>query len=185
MKYKFLVILSSLFLFFFSNCDFFKAEDSKKLSKLNKELIKLNNTYKNEKVVLSKEIFDNLFKKKKERNYSILAYYDVDCGACFLELNEWKKLIDYFENIDKSLNIKFILSSDDKNKTDIDLEKNDFPKSLVIYDKGDSFLRQYSHSNNKAYNTMLLDKHNKIIFIGSPLKSDNLKKHYAKLISSN
>jgi hypothetical protein len=112
----------------------------------------------------------------------MLIYYDANCSTCFTKLENWKNNLDYFKKIDKNLNIKFILYSDDSLMTDINLEKTNFPKSLIVYDKDNSYLKEYEHVIEYAYNTMLLNENNEIIFIGSPQVSSNLKKHYTKLI---
>jgi hypothetical protein len=145
----------------------------------------LNTSFKGKKIALqNQELFDRLFKEKRKQSNSMLIYYDADCWVCFEELKKWKSVIPYFKKADQNLNLKFILFTEDQSRTVTSLEKINFPKSLVVYDRNNTFLKQYKHISNKPYNTMLLDKDHRILFIGSPLNSENLKEHYIQLISN-
>ncbi len=179
---KFLVVFCSL-TFCLSGCDFFKSEKSIRLDSLNEQLTKLNKTYKGKEIVLSSKLSDSIFKDKTKKSNTILVYYNADCSVCYKELQQWKNLISYFKEIDKNLNIKFILFTLTKAQTEAGLKKTGFSKSLIVYDKKNDFLKQYEHVEDKEFNTMLLDKDNKIVTIGSPLKSDNLKRIYTELIT--
>lgn len=178
-RIKYIIILSC---FCLVNCNVFENENSVILEKLNAELKTLNGKFKNKKVILDPELSNSNFEKTNIKNYNIIVYYDADCHVCFEELEKWEGLISYFKNIDKSLNINFVLHTENKSRTETNLDEIDFNKSLVFYDKRNSFYKNYNHVTNKAYNTMLVDEENKILFIGSPLRSENLKKHYTKLI---
>ncbi len=177
MKHIVLTIIGTFL--FLTSCDSFRSEEARKLASMNEKLIEINNTFKNKEFMGKAEILEN----RKNDVHSIIVYYDANCSVCFSDLKLWKELIKYFEEIEKDIHFKFILSSGDKNLTDINLKDIDFPKSNVVYDTNHEFLKTYRFADNKAYNTLLLDKDNKVVFIGSPLVSDNLKKHYKNIIS--
>lgn len=181
MKTKIIAIFSILLLL--SSCNYFKSDKTKKLESLNKELVNLNDKLKNEKIVLTDAAYNNILKNKSKEDYSIVVYYDANCSVCFTELKKWKSLIPDFKKVDENLNIKFILHTTDTLMTSINLKNSEFDKELVFYDERNDFLEKYEHALIKAYNTMLLDENNEIIFIGSPLKSNNIKKHYTQLIT--
>jgi hypothetical protein len=180
MKFNTLTLIS--FALIISSCSFFESSSSKEITSMNKELTNLNKKYKDKKIDLSANLFNKVFKNKKDGDLSMLIYYDANCTICFTKLKKWKDNLDYFKKTDKNLNIKFILYSDDSLMTDINLEKTNFPKSLIVYDTDNSYLKKYEHVLEYPYNTMLLNKNNEIIFIGSPQVSSNLRKHYTKLI---
>ena len=182
MKFKITFLMFLGIVILLSSCNFFESSSSKKLTSMNKELTNLNKKYKNTKIDLSLNLYTKVFKGKTQSNLSMLIYYDANCSTCFTKLKNWKGNLDYFKEIDKNLNIKFILYSNDSLNTNINLEKTNFPKSLIAYDKDNSYLKKYEHVTEYAYNTMLLNKNNEIIFIGSPQVSSNLRKHYTKLI---
>lgn len=183
MKFNIFFLLP-LFLILIS-CNLFKSEKAKKIEKLNKELIIINDKYKNQKIQLAEKISNEIFQDKKKEAYSIITYYDANCSVCYIELEKWKDLLPYFKEIDSDINIKFILFSDDEIMTEINLDNSQFPKNLVVFDSRNSYLDTYRHVLTKAYNCMLLDENNEILFIGSPLNSENIKKHYAKLITKS
>jgi hypothetical protein len=183
MKYKYLILIS-VFLFF-GSCDLLKSDETKALETLNEKLDTINNSFKGKDVLLEKNLFNKVLKEKKNKAYSMLIYYDANCSICYTELEKWQDLIVYFKTVDNNLNIKFILFSDDELLTKVNLENSKFPKELVVFDKRNSFLNDYRHLINKPYNTTLLDENNKIVFVGSPLQSENLKKHYTELIKKN
>jgi peroxiredoxin len=177
------LILTSCLLMTFLGCNTFTSDSSKKLEKLNKELIELNNTYRSKKIALQNpSLLNDLFRNELDNDYSVLVYYDADCWVCFEELSAWQEIINHFKKIDSKINIKFILSTNDLEKTKKNLGKINFSESYIVIDTDNSFLKHYKHVSYKPYNTMLLDKNKKILFIGSPLKSKNLKKYYSELI---
>ena len=180
MKFKTITLIS--FIFILSSCSFFESSNSKKLASKNKELTNLNKKYKGKKIDLITNLLNKVFKSKKDGDLSMLIYYDANCSVCFMKLKKWESNIEYFKRLNDDLNIKFILYSEDSLVTDINLKESNIPKSLVVYDNNNSYLRKYEHSIEYAYNTMLLNKDNEIIFIGSPQVSNNLKMHYTKLI---
>ncbi len=185
MKINNIYKLSFLLIFALYGCNSFESDESKKLTEMNEKLIGINDSYKNKKIELSEELYKDVFKNKKEDSFSMLVYYDANCSVCFTKLKEWINNIDYFKKVDENLNIKFILYSDDPNLTDINLESTDFPKSLIVYNNDNSYLKKYEHLIEYPFNTMLLNKDNEIVFIGSPKVSDNLKEHYTKLIKQH
>ena len=178
-------LLSLSFAFFLLGCNMFMSEEEKNLLKMNEKLINLNKKFKNTKIAIEGKLYDDVFEDKLEKSYSLLVYYDANCSICFSQLEVWKKNhLAYFQELDYKLNIKFILFSDDIDVTNINLEYFNFPKPLIVHDEKKQFIRRYVHAIDKAYNTMLLNDKNEIIFIGSPTLSPNLKKHYKLLIKN-
>ncbi|WP_281989365.1 hypothetical protein [Aquimarina aggregata] len=177
-------ILLCSFIFLFQNCNFLQSENSRQLDSLNNELKELNNIYTNKELQLTSSLFNRIIKNKENAKHTLLVYYSADCSSCFEQLKRWEQTLLYFQGFGNNLNIKFILYTNDETIIEEELEKVNFPKSYVIYDHRNEFIKRYDHAAEYPYNTMLLDKDYKILFIGSPLDSESIKKHYTELISN-
>jgi hypothetical protein len=168
-KYFFCLLL----LFFFS-CN--RSTKPDRLLELNERATELNSSYKGKKLIYKS--FDNY------GDPTIVVYYDANCSVCFEQLTKWKGQIDYFVTIRSKINFRFILHTDNIQTLESSLKSIGFPLELVIIDEGNTFLNTYQFVSEKAFNSILLNKDDEILMIGSPLVSKNIKNHYTALLSA-
>lgn len=165
------------------SCKDFKSKEEK-LNVLNSRLIEINDELKNHRIKLNHNLESQIFGNKNISSYSILTYYDADCSECFQQLEKWKDLVAHFQGLNQKTNIKFILYTEDTLLVNIYLKNINFPKELIVYDLENNFLSKFRHASEKAFNSMLVDKKKKIVFIGSPLISEKIKKHFSESLIS-
>jgi len=157
-----------------------------------------NSVRKNESVVkewMSKEIViprniiyksvstDTISKYIFNHSYKILVYIDsVGCSGCRLGLVEWKAIIDRCQSKGYDVGFLFVVQSSDYLKLEQKLEQKNFTYPL-IYDVQDNFNRMNKFPKDDKYRTFLLDKDNKVVLIGSPIRSDKIWELYFNVLS--
>lgn len=118
----------------------------------------------------------------EKNKFTIVVYYDGNCGQCFLQLKKWIDKINYFKTRD--VNLKIVLSGNSMAIIKANLIDIQFPLDDIYYDEYEelpikyNFLLDYSYQNS----AMLLDNYNKILLIGNPTISENIFNEYAKLL---
>lgn len=116
----------------------------------------------------------------------MVAYVDsAECTPCALsKLRFWNPLIK--EARDKKINIDyvFILAPKIKDMEDVNLElANTDLQSSIYLDTAYVFMKHNPViPKEKKYHTFLLDKENKIIFVGSPTENEKIKKIYKQKV---
>ena len=106
-----------------------------------------------------------------EKDTTLVVYINGECFTCFDDLVKWKKIVE--DHPDK-YNYLFVVQSADTANTLYYLRKwnIDFP---VYIDTAYMFLKQNYVSQYKLLQAFLLDKSNKVHFVGNPLYSENVK----------
>lgn len=123
---------------------------------------------------ISKYIFDQTFK--------ILVYVDsVGCTSCKLGLIEWKAFIDRCQSKGYDIGFLFVIQSSNYEEFEQKMEMYQFLYP-VIYDLTDKFNSLNKFPKEDKFRTFLLDSNNKVILIGSPIKSDKMWKLYIDII---
>jgi len=124
----------------------------------------------------------NVLNDLKYNHYLVIvSFIDGNCGVCIWDLSEWKRLIDDFKRY-KDLSYLFYVNSIDYDSF-LNYEKREinFPLPL-INDEENAFIKKNKLSSNKLYQTFLIDENNKVILVGNPLLSKEIKKLYQEEI---
>lgn len=106
----------------------------------------------------------------------LITYINGECSLCMEELKHWKKFVkDYPKN--KSLQLIIVIRSADFKYLDymVSKEKGNY---TILYDKYNRFFETNDLPFDKFYQTMLLNKENQVITVGSPIYSKYLVKPY-------
>lgn len=142
-----------------------------------------------EKVFFPKSVM-KLLKEDKTSNlqtqnkFTIVAYYNGSCSACYLQLSRWIKTLENLKKTNLNVDFKFILSGDSNAVLKANLEEINFPLINAYHDKNDEFGMKYNFLLNESYtnSSMLLDKNDKILCIGNPIDSNGDMNKYIELM---
>jgi hypothetical protein len=116
--------------------------------------------------------------------YKILTYIDsVGCTGCQLGLAQWRKLIDSMLIQQLDVSFLFVVHSSDYEMFEYMLIENNFSYP-IIYDRKNNF-DKLNHFLPAPYRTFLLDKDNKILLVGSPIKNPKMWALYKKFITQS
>jgi len=122
-------------------------------------------------------------KKIQSHRYNILVYVDsVGCTSCNLGLAEWKAYIDKSKLKAYNVGFLFVVQSNNYTKFEQKLKYEQFSYP-IIYDPQGTFNKLNKFPKENKYRTFLLDEKNKVVLIGSPIKSENMCKLYDEVIS--
>lgn len=119
-----------------------------------------------------------------ENSYKIVNYLDAGCSSCVYELTETQ---EFSNNLSKQkMAVPFIIIMTGAPKANIEYLVTDQAHLAlpVFYDKDGAFFTMNSLPVNKVYQTFLLDKENKVVFAGSPVKEHLFVKDYERIIDS-
>jgi hypothetical protein len=116
------------------------------------------------------------------RNKKVLVYIDGNCGKCVSELTYWQNFMQEFSN-DTTIGFVYIISSDNIFQTVYNLKRSNFNAPL-FYDKNGLFFSTNQFSYDKNFQSMILNKSNEVIFIGSPLLHPKFEKKIRKILHS-
>ncbi|MBU2903431.1 hypothetical protein KO529_01435 [Arenibacter algicola] len=158
-----------------------------KYSKQNKDspLTKINEKWMDEQLVLplSLERLKDSLPIKNVKPYTIIAFYNGNCSACYLELHKWKKVIPQLSKVNQ-VEFKFILTGPSKPFLQYNLEEIDFSIDFVFYDKNDEFINHYNYMNSAGYlfSSLLVNRDNDILSIGNPTISNDDLIRFIKLM---
>lgn len=128
-----------------------------------------NNSYQIKKISLTK-------------TFKILIYIDeTESESCRLHLYEW---MDFFKEIDSvSKNVSKLIIVKPKNKYAFIQTLQDYNFQYPVYiDELDAFNSTNKFPTNSLYHQFLLDKNNKVLFIGNPTNSPKIRKAYINII---
>jgi len=125
----------------------------------------------------------NIIDKKMQRHrYNILVYVDsVGCTSCNLGLTEWKAYIEKSKLKAYNVGFLFVVQSNNYTEFEQQLKCKQFSYP-IIYDPHGTFNKLNKFPKENKYHTFLLDKKNKVVLIGSPVKSENMYKLYDEVI---
>ncbi|MFL1011694.1 MULTISPECIES: hypothetical protein [Flavobacteriaceae] len=119
-----------------------------------------------------------------EKKYRIVAYYNGDCGVCYLQLFKWKKMVQKFASFD--VDFKFILSGNSSAVIKANLEEIGFPLEVVYHDQKDEFGKAHTFFLDRGYknSAVLLNKKGEILLIGNPTISTDIMNNYLKFLKN-
>lgn len=111
-----------------------------------------------------------------DADYKIVTYVDsTGCLSCKLQLTEWKEFIQATD----SLNIAYIFYFNTSNKEGLKyIMKRDNFIHPVCLDVDDKFNQQNHFPSETNFHTFLLSRNNKVIAIGNPIQSPQIKDIY-------
>ena len=179
-------LLAVAILLGFSNCDNTTLNNTGKnvVAEANQRLNSINEQWKQQTLELAQVLENPDLTATQKDGYTIMAYYDADCSTCISDLKSWQKnLIPYFLEVDRAVDFKFVLITEDPKLLDYKLEQVGLPKEYIVVDKHKAFIKTFDFADEKPFNTFLIGPDQEVVFIGSPLISDNLKHFYASSIA--
>lgn len=126
----------------------------------------------------------NLSTLLSENSFKIVNYLDAGCSSCVYELTETQAFSNSLSR--QKMAVPFIIIMTGAPKANIDYIVTDQAhlKLPVFYDKDGVFFKMNSLPENKVYQTFLLDKENRVVFAGSPVKEHSFVKEYERIIDS-
>lgn len=122
-----------------------------------------------------------------KKDYTMVVYADsTQCTPCFInKLTDWNEFVRLENDADYSVRFVFILETS-SGATDTavkNLAKSDF-RHPVFMDNKCSFRKGNPHvPEGIMYHTFLLDKESKVIMVGNPCTSKEIKELFLKCIS--
>ena len=121
-----------------------------------------------------------------DANYKIVSYIDsVGCTGCKLHLPRWRR---FMYEVDTLMNasVPFVFYFHPKNIEDLRyIIRRDTFTHPVCLDVSDKFNILNHFPSEKAFQTFLLKKKNKIIAIGNPILNPKVKELYLKILAGN
>ena len=121
-----------------------------------------------------------------DANYKIVSYIDsVGCTGCKLHLPRWRR---FMYEVDTLMNasVPFVFYFHPKNIEDLRyIIRRDTFTHPVCLDVSDKFNILNHFPSEKAFQTFLLNKKNKIIAIGNPILNPKVRELYLKILAGN
>jgi hypothetical protein len=118
-----------------------------------------------------------------ESKYKILLYVDsTGCSDCRLKLFLWKQLIEETDSL-FSDKLSFLFFLQPKNDEDLFylIRGNDFNYPVFI-DRKNEINQLNNFPQQQEYQCFLLDKNNKVLFLGNPAINPNIWELYKRYI---
>ncbi|WP_085536919.1 DUF1573 domain-containing protein [Massilibacteroides vaginae] len=119
-----------------------------------------------------------------QSNYKVLVYVDsTGCIDCKLQLQKWQELIEYTNSISNGeIPFLFFFHPKDYNELCQFFKRDLFDTPTCIDFKGE-LNKLNNFPNLPQFHTLLLDKNNKVLVIGNPVHSVDIRSLYIKQIS--
>jgi len=108
----------------------------------------------------------------------------MNCPICIQEIYAWESTVKTNKNFHFT-NLLFILVGEDNDFTNfhlVDNHKFNFP---IFWDKNNDFVKNNNMNFIDFKHTILPDKDNKIVLLGSPINNNKMMKMYNKIITNN
>ncbi len=117
-------------------------------------------------------------------NYKIVHYLDsTGCTTCKMDLDRWKTFIGYMDSVSQSsVSCLIYIHATRKREVKIALKEDRFDYPVCL-DTNNEFNRLNGLPLNPVFQTMLLDKDNKVVAMGDPVKNPRVKELYLNIIS--
>lgn len=174
MKNKVLIFI--VLLYFIYSCNNRNKKIEGELSQIIGKKIELIDTLSNY------SIDKGLYKEVIPHQMKIISYIDGSCGSCLYSLANWKELIMSREF--KNVSFRLYVKTYNLNQLSLILKEIDFHYSIVV-DFQNRFYQKNNIQDEINYQTFLVDKENKILLVGNPLFSNEIKKMYLDVISQH
>ena len=131
--------------------------------------------------VQGKEVVDFNY---RDAEYKILVYTDsVGCTSCKLQLPKWKRMIAEVDSLTGgSVPFLFYFHPKDSKELRFYLRRDNFTYP-VCFEEDDYINRLNRFPSDMTFQTMLLNKENKVVAIGSPVLNPKIKDLYLEIIT--
>ena len=131
--------------------------------------------------VQGKEVVDFNY---RDAEYKILVYTDsVGCTSCKLQLPKWKQLIAEMDSLTGGrVPFLFYFHPKDSKELRFYLRRDNFTYP-VCFEEDDYINRLNRFPSDMTFQTMLLNKENKVVAIGSPVLNPKIKDLYLEIIT--
>lgn len=126
--------------------------------------------------MLNNVIMDSLLSKE----FKLVAYIDsAKCMECNLALDEWSVKIREMRKVNEEVSFLFIINSNNYSviKSLLNKHRFDYP---VFIDTTNSFYNLNSLNKDSKFQFFLLDRDNKIILVGNPIRNNSIWMLYKK-----
>lgn len=178
------LIILVLFPIFFS-CKNEQKEEAR-------HIVQLVNEWQGKEIKFPDNLFfaryltDTISSQIPQSEYKVLVYVDsTGCMSCKLQLDKWKEFIEYIDSItQKEVSFLFFFHSKEIKKIHYLLKREKFNQPVCI-DIDDRLNKLNRFPINTNYKTFLLDKNNKVIYIGNPINNINIRNIYINKILKN
>ena len=163
-----------------------------KENKQKKEIAKIVQEWQQKEVVFPSEMIftkygtDSIEYEIPPSAYKVLMYVDsIGCTSCKLQLHKWKEFIAEVDSVTNGeVPILFFFHPKDLREISYLLKRDgiDIP---VCIDREDKLNMMNGFPSRQEFQTFLLDRDNKVVFIGNPINNIRVKEMYLKEISNN
>ena len=153
-------------------------------------MLRLVNEWKDKSVIIpvrsvftvqGKDVVDFNY---RDAEYKILVYTDsVGCTSCKLQLPKWKRMIAEMDSLTGGrVPFLFYFHPKDSKELRFFLRRDNFTYP-VCFEEDDYINRLNRFPSDMTFQTMLLDKENKVVAIGSPVLNPKIKDLYLEIIT--
>ena len=153
-------------------------------------MLRLVNEWKDKSVIIpvrsvftvqGKDVVDFNY---RDAEYKILVYTDsIGCTSCKLQLPKWKRMIAEVDSLTGgSVPFLFYFHAKDPKELRFYLRRDNFTYP-VCFEEDDYINRLNRFPSDMTFQTMLLDKENKVVAIGSPVLNPKIKDLYLEIIT--
>ncbi|KUK59654.1 MAG: hypothetical protein XD81_0758 [Bacteroidetes bacterium 38_7] len=137
-----------------------------------------------EDVVFTRYGHDTLQYEMPESDYKILLYVDsTGCTSCKLQLHKWREFITEVDSLTSgSVPVLFFFHPKDKRELAYLLKRDEITVPVCL-DENDrlNFLNRFPSRDD--FQCFLLDKDNKVVYIGNPIYNLRIKEMYLSRIA--
>ena len=153
-------------------------------------ILRLVNEWKDKSVIIpvrsvftvqGKDVVDFNY---RDAEYKILVYTDsIGCTSCKLQLPKWKRMIAEVDSLTGgSVPFLFYFHAKDPKELRFYLRRDNFTYP-VCFEEDDYINRLNRFPSDMTFQTMLLNKENKVVAIGSPVLNPKIKDLYLEIIT--
>ena len=153
-------------------------------------MLRLVNEWKDKSVIIpvrsvftvqGKDVVDFNY---RDAEYKILVYTDsIGCTSCKLQLPKWKRMIAEVDSLTGGrVPFLFYFHPKDSKELRFYLRRDNFTYP-VCFEEDDYINRLNRFPSDMTFQTMLLDKENKVVAIGSPVLNPKIKDLYLEIIT--
>lgn len=120
----------------------------------------------------------------RDAEYKILVYTDsIGCTSCKLQLPKWKRMIAEVDSLTGgSVPFLFYFHPKDPKELRFYLRRDNFTYP-VCFEEDDYINRLNRFPSDMTFQTLLLNKENKVVAIGSPVLNPKIKDLYLEIIT--
>ena len=134
----------------------------------------------------SMDCIDNHVVSKAEvskNGFKVVNYIDsMGCTPCRLNLTKWKEFIHDLNQVSIDSTLVLMIVSDSRFNVVYQISMWDKFTYPIYIDVADSLNRLNHFSSDERFQTLLLDKDNKVVAIGNPINNPKVKELYLKII---